>query len=94
MSDSMNYQGLLSDSSISDLSFPHEGNLVANWPRYFFKATWFPWQRMTQLLTTNETGAEFDDLKSRFLQLKAESVLNRPNGLALFKSLDTVRVLL
>jgi hypothetical protein len=94
MNISINEPGLLLDSSISDLSFPQDDNLVANWPRYFFKVSWFPWHRMTRLLTNDNTGPELDDLKIRYLRLKAESVLNRPNGLALFKSLDTVRVLL
>jgi hypothetical protein len=72
----------------------HNGNIVADWPKYFIKTTWFPWHRMTRLLTHKHSGQELDDLKIRYYGLKAESVLNRPSGIVLFKSLDTVKDLL
>jgi hypothetical protein len=70
------------------------GNIVADWPKYFVKATWFPWHRMMRLLAHKHSGQELDDLKIRYYGLKAEAVLNRPNGIVLFKSLDTVKDLL
>jgi hypothetical protein len=75
-------------------SLKQNGNIVADWPKYYVKATWFPWHRMTRLLTHKHSGPELDDLKIRYYGLKAESVINRPDGLALFKSLDTVKGLL